>query len=1287
MFRMKSVILRAFSHIVTLAIIFSSILWFNESNVNAASTWTFYVYDLDKYHGTTRVADWYDECLFAATLQGIVNQDGPNLYIRNFEPGKPLSKTSQYQMNNINQYWLDKFTQRGQWLSEANIVELTSIEQLISTFSSKLTGIVVWDPKVEATVNVATTIAGVEKAPIVMGGGELYNRVTSSPNNLIVKRNLTGQFTGVNSKTDAYNWAKINYIDNGLANAGLLSIFPDGFARQPGSTGAQHYTVERDYIVKNKGFAFDLSNWGDEKPNDAPDQTLGNDRTTLLNILQKAYDLKGVSCPIDITGFFPWWDKYSTFYGRGIHSPVDGEWKSVEDFSKYNASILSIADTIGYSNASFHSWAPVGKGLVNEPKAPARINVGNNTYVLYLASDNDGSTVHNLNPVAWEDQARGDIPIAWAITPGMYKDFPDILQYLYDTATPNDYFVAGASAAGYGNPGYSPNLDLFAKYNQEIYKRTGYTMTGFLLNGNAGVASTDVEKAYSTFSGDGTAILTNQCAAPYPAVRNDNMAVAELMSVNRDDLFGAANMIHAYTQSLPNPGLQPNFVVVRAPFETPSFFEELQYTLATQKPEWNYTAVDPFTFFSLIRQAKDNQTHDAIQLSSDIPDKMVAGASYDISVKIRNVGSSTWTKTTQDRFAAISSNQFTWSNLNGGYSNGPGDQRVFLSDGESIAPQQTREWTLTVTAPSTAGTYTFSAQMVRDGVAWMGSAYSKPVQVIAATGDQAVITSVTSPETLTEGANGSVSVTIKNVGNTTWTRADNYRLAAACYNGEQPLTTYNQLIWTGFPNDGYSTSPTDQRVYLSTTDSIAPGQSKTFTFNVTAPSRQGKYVFSGMMVRDGVNWFGSTFEKEVTVVPASRSGLDAALVGSNVPVYMTAGSKKIVTVNFKNVGTETWTAANNYRLSTTSTNQLVFSDFRYGGYSNTATDQRVYLESSAQITPESTASFTFGINAPATPGTYTVSVDLVRENVAWANKTVSWTINVVDEYDSLQTNHNIPATMAAGSKASIQLEMVNKGYNSWSKDENYRLSTTNNNQFSFVDFNPPWTDGYSLSPTNQRVYMDEKTRITQGLKYQFSFTIQAPSTPGTYTFEYRMVQDGVKFFGPTYTHTINVASPYEVRVNAGGGSFTDSNGISWLSDKAYTSGTWGYTGMTSTISTTDAITFNHPESYQQQDLYKYARTGSSFEYKFDVPNGEYRVKLHFSEIQKIQSNARVFAVKAEGRTIISGFDIYKMYLGHDKAWSPYTDCTVAVNDGQLNLDFIGQIDNAIVNGIEVLCLK
>lgn len=1291
---------RLVSIFTVICILFTSIIAVgNTSVVRANSTWTFYVYDLNKYHGIAKMADWYDESLFVSTLQGIVNQDGPNLYIRDYNTSVPMTVATQYQMSNTNRNWLDKLTKKGQWLSEANIVVLSSIDDLISTFRSKLSGVVVWDPKVDSTVNVATTIAGVERTPIVMGGGELYTKVTSYPNNLIVQKNLVGMFSGVNSKTNAYAWAKTNYLDNGLSDAGVLSSLEDGYVRQPGATNPQSFTVERDIIVKKKGFAFDLSCWGDEKPNDAPDQTIGNDRNMFLSILQKAYDLKGQVWPIDIYGFVPWWDKYSDYLGRGLHGPMAGEWKTAEEYSKKNAGMLTVVDWVGCSNASFHSWAPVGKGMINVPKAPARRTLENKTYILYVSSDFDGGFFHNLASVCWDDKKRGTIPIYWGITPGIYKDYPDLLQYIYDSATPNDYLGAGPSGVQYSNPDFIPNLDIWTDYNREAYKRSGFTMSSFVLNGNAGIVSSNVEKSYSTFSGDGISILQTQMTNPQAAVRNDNMAISELIgSGGYFDVNATANGINSYAASLPYVGSQPNFITLRHTFLTPSHASDIQNKITADHPEYNYEVVDPYTFYSLIRQAKDNQTHDAIELSSDIPDKMVAGASFNVTVKMRNVGSSIWTKTSLDRLGSSPNNQFIWSNLNGGYSNSTTDQRVFLSDSESIAPQQLKTWSYTVTAPALAGSYSFAAQMVRDGTGWMGSVYSKTVNVVAATGDQAVVTSVTVPDILTEGSSGTVSVIMKNVGSTTWTASNNFRLGAGNY--PDPFyykTMSNQLVWTGFPDGGFSNSLIDQRVYLSPSDSIAPGQSKTFSFNVTAPSRQGRYIFSGEMIHDGTGWFGSSsrFEKEIKVVPSGRIGFESGLIDSTVPVYMKANTKQLVTISFKNVGTETWTSGNNYMLASTSSNQLVFSDFKDGGISNSVQDNRVYLGSSDQINTEDSKSFTFAINAPSTPGSYVVSVDMLH-NTTFANKTASFTVNVVNnDYDCVMTNSNFPTTMAAGGKASLLLEFVNVGSNTWRKSESYRLGATNNNQILFTNLNS--NTGYSNSVTDQRIYLyyDADVPINQGNKNQFKFNIQAPDIPGTYTLEFKMVRDGVTWFGPTYTYTINVTAGYTKRVNCGGASFTDGSGNAWLADQAYSSGSWGYSGTSGIASTTDMITFNNAKSFQEPNLYKYARKGSSFNYKFDVMNGKYLTVLHFAEIEKIQSFSRLFTVKAENRSIITGFDIYKMNLGHDKAWFPYNrfdesiavQCQVDVTDGQLNLDFIGNVDNAMVNGIEVVKLN
>ena len=92
------------------------------------------------------------------------------------------------------------------------------------------------------------------------------------------------------------------------------------------------------------------------------------------------------------------------------------------------------------------------------------------------------------------------------------------------------------------------------------------------------------------------------------------------------------------------------------------------------------------------------------------------------------------------------------------------------------------------------------------------------------------------PSAMDPGQTYSVSVTFKNTGTTTWTEASSYRLGV-----QNPQDNGNWV--TG-------------RVYLDAGDSIAPGQSKTFSFAVTSPITPGKYNFQWRMVQEFVQWFG-----------------------------------------------------------------------------------------------------------------------------------------------------------------------------------------------------------------------------------------------------------------------------------------------------------------------------------------------------------------------------------------------------------------------------------------------
>jgi hypothetical protein len=91
------------------------------------------------------------------------------------------------------------------------------------------------------------------------------------------------------------------------------------------------------------------------------------------------------------------------------------------------------------------------------------------------------------------------------------------------------------------------------------------------------------------------------------------------------------------------------------------------------------------------------------------------------------------------------------------------------------------------------------------------------------------------PQFLRSSETRQVTVTMRNTGSSTWTRADAYRL------GSQ--SPENNTVW------GLG------RVELPT-PAVPPGASATFRFPITAPAVPGRYSFRWRMLREAVEWFG-----------------------------------------------------------------------------------------------------------------------------------------------------------------------------------------------------------------------------------------------------------------------------------------------------------------------------------------------------------------------------------------------------------------------------------------------
>lgn len=142
-----------------------------------------------------------------------------------------------------------------------------------------------------------------------------------------------------------------------------------------------------------------------------------------------------------------------------------------------------------------------------------------------------------------------------------------------------------------------------------------------------------------------------------------------------------------------------------------------------------------------------------------------------------------------------------------------------------------------------------------------------------------------------------------------------------------------------------------------------------------------------------------------------------------------------------------------------------------------------------------------------------------------------------------------------------------------------------------------------------------------------------------------------------------------IRVNAGGGAYTDSAGQSWSADTGYTGGALWAVGAA--IANTTA-----------QPLYQTCRWGA-FGYNFAVPNGTYTVTLRFAEVSAYGPGQRMFNAAINGSAVLANFDIYAnaggMFIPIDKSFP------VSVSNGQISIQFTYGAANApMVNAIQIV---
>lgn len=310
-----------------------------------------------------------------ATLQGLVNRRRPRVYL--------LGRAGE-----------GKTT----WLEALHVPYSTLDDpwQLVTRYRSEIKGVVVTDPNVPASINVATTLAGLDGD--VVASPRIADRLTNEFH-LPIATDLRGRF-GDDLAADSWE------VDN---------LWPRTTHRMLVGIGPGEVAGLRDYPVATEALAIWLR------------VGVQAERALWERLLR---DIPPNS---PYVGWFDTKDKAS------------GELPGVWFLSEHG--MYDVAGDL-FGNMTVFSGVPAPS--LSAPQATvAPPALGAKIYVAFVQSDGDNPQYlqHRMRMV-WDDPQRGRVPLNWTVNPLLADCAPALLAYYRKTATANDYLIAGPSGGG-----------------------------------------------------------------------------------------------------------------------------------------------------------------------------------------------------------------------------------------------------------------------------------------------------------------------------------------------------------------------------------------------------------------------------------------------------------------------------------------------------------------------------------------------------------------------------------------------------------------------------------------------------------------------------------------------------------------------------------------------------------------------------------------------------------------------------------------------------------------------
>ncbi len=334
-----------------------------------------------------------EERLPLACLQGLVNRQEPRIY---------------HVYDRFDELWLDWLRERG----DVNEVRWVAPKEIYERFLPMVKGLVVIDPALPGSVNVATMLASLKDwLPVTPDSVKHFG-------GLRVAMDLRGKWK---KNVDAYRWF---YATHGSQMSRRLCASYD-----PAQFDLRDYFVE---------FRVPLV-WVSH-PNDV-------ERSRTASPAEEAQLARDVfqKLPPNIPCMGWWAEGQGDEGGCGENGPYSGN-NLASQYGKFQVCSAYDAGARGVGNLSVHS----GTSATFRQKTVAPPPLENKIYYAFTRTDGDGlNFLRQIYRNLWGQPDHGKVPVGWQLGPTSYDTMPDIIDYYYRHATPNDLFVNALTGIGY----------------------------------------------------------------------------------------------------------------------------------------------------------------------------------------------------------------------------------------------------------------------------------------------------------------------------------------------------------------------------------------------------------------------------------------------------------------------------------------------------------------------------------------------------------------------------------------------------------------------------------------------------------------------------------------------------------------------------------------------------------------------------------------------------------------------------------------------------------------------